>query len=58
MTAFCARLLRNKSGATSIEYAMIAVLVAVAIISGATSVGNAVKNSLTNTSNKVVAAGS
>lgn len=38
---FC-RLLRDESGATAIEYGMIAALVSVALIVGASSLGNAI----------------
>jgi len=39
MTTF-ARLLKDESGATAIEYGLIASLIAVAIIAGASSLGN------------------
>lgn len=58
MSGFLARFWKDRSGATAIEYGMIAVLVAVAIISGATGIGNSVKNVLNSTANKVTAAGS
>lgn len=39
MKKLALRFIRNKSGATAIEYGLIAVLVAVAIIGGATALG-------------------
>ena len=49
MTYFLARFLRDESGATAIEYGLIAALIAVAIITAATSVGT----SLSGTFNTV-----
>jgi pilus assembly protein Flp/PilA len=49
MTQFLARLARDDSGATAIEYGLIAALIAVAIITAATSVGT----SLSGTFNTV-----
>ena len=40
------------------EYALIAVLISVVLISGATALGTAVNNLLNNEANKVTAAGS
>lgn len=40
MSKFVTRFLKNKSGATAIEYGLIAALVAVAIITGLTTLGN------------------
>ncbi len=39
---------RSRSGATAIEYVMIAMLVGLAIISGATLVGKSVSNDFTS----------
>jgi pilus assembly protein Flp/PilA len=39
MTNLIARFVRDESGATAIEYGLIAVLIAVAIIGGATALG-------------------
>jgi pilus assembly protein Flp/PilA len=58
MAGFLARFLKNRSGATAIEYGLIAVLIAVAIISGATAIGSSVNNMLSVDANKVTAAGS
>jgi len=45
-----ARFLKNESGATAIEYGLIAALISVAIIGGATAVGTDVGNTFTNVS--------
>lgn len=58
MAGLFARFWKDRSGATAIEYGLIAVLVAVAIISGATALGTSVKNMLNSEANKVTAAGS
>ena len=39
MTKFVSRFLKDESGATAIEYGLIAALIAVVIITGLTSVG-------------------
>ena len=44
---FCA----NESGATAIEYALIAVGIAVVIVAAVTSIGTAVKGAFTSASN-------
>jgi pilus assembly protein Flp/PilA len=41
MSKLLSRFRRNESGATAIEYGLIAALIAVALIAGATSLGNA-----------------
>ena len=43
---------RDESGATAIEYGLIAALIAVVIISGATAVGTNVKSNFQNIANK------
>ena len=48
-----ARFLKNESGATAIEYGLIAALISVAIIGGATAVGGGVNNTFTNVSSKL-----
>jgi pilus assembly protein Flp/PilA len=45
--------LRNESGATAIEYGLIAALISVAIIGGATAVGGGVNNTFTNIKSKL-----
>ena len=42
------RFLKNESGATAIEYGLIAALISVAIIGGATAVGGSVNDTFTN----------
>ena len=44
------KFLKSESGATAIEYALIASLVSVAIVGGATSLGTGVNTSLNNAS--------
>ena len=46
-------LFSNESGATAIEYGLMAVLIAVAIISAVTLVGNNLKSVFTKVSNTV-----
>jgi len=48
-----ARFLKNESGATAIEYGLIAALISVAIIGGATALGEGVNNTFTNISGKL-----
>ena len=48
-----ARFLKNESGATAIEYGLIAALISVAIIGGASAVGTGVNNSFTTISGKL-----
>jgi pilus assembly protein Flp/PilA len=48
-----AALLKNKSGATAIEYALIAGLIGVVIIAGAGSLGTAVNTRLTGIGTQV-----
>ena len=45
------RLLRDESGAAAVEYGLIAALIAVAIISGATTVGNNLATTFNNIAN-------
>jgi pilus assembly protein Flp/PilA len=44
LTAFCA----SKSGATAMEYGLIAALIAVAVIGGVTALGSSVNTTLFN----------
>lgn len=53
MTNLFSRFLKDESGATAIEYGLIAGLIAVAIITGATSLGGSLNNMFTNLSGKV-----
>jgi pilus assembly protein Flp/PilA len=48
MFGWARTLLRNESGATAIEYGLIAALIAVAIIAGATATGNSLQAVFTN----------
>lgn len=47
------RLMRDESGATAIEYGLIASLIAIAIITGATKLGSNLSNTFTNVSTKL-----
>jgi len=46
-----ARFFKNESGATAIEYGLIAALIAVAIISAVTTLGGETANTFTDVSN-------
>jgi pilus assembly protein Flp/PilA len=48
---------KNESGATAIEYALIAGLIGVVIIAGATTLGNNISDKFTSVGSKVTAAG-
>ena len=59
MTKIFARLIKDESGATAIEYGLIAALISVALITGATALGNSLNTTfaglgtkLTNAVNK------
>ena len=47
------RFLRDESGATAIEYGLIASLIAVAIIAGATALGGKLNSTFQNLSSKM-----
>jgi pilus assembly protein Flp/PilA len=47
MTKLLTRLMKDESGATAIEYGLIAALIGVAIITGAKSVGTALNTKFT-----------
>ncbi|MCU0830073.1 MAG: Flp family type IVb pilin [Rhizobiaceae bacterium] len=53
MTKLIQDFAKNESGATAIEYGLIAALVAVAIIGGARALGTAMNNRFTNLSTRV-----
>lgn len=53
MTKIFTRLMMDDSGATAIEYGLIASLIAVAIISGATSLGSALNTKFANLATNV-----
>lgn len=48
MTKLLTRLMKDESGATAIEYGLIAALIGVAIITGARSLGGALNNKFSN----------
>ena len=57
MTNFMKRFLKDESGATAIEYGLIAALIAVTIIAAVTSLGGALEQKFALTATKVAAAG-
>jgi pilus assembly protein Flp/PilA len=57
MTGFMTRFFKDQSGATAVEYGLIAVLIAAAIIAGASAIGTAVNNQLSSQASAVNAAG-
>ncbi len=53
MSKFVTRFLKNESGATAIEYGLIAALISVVIIAGLTTLGNNMNTSFTSLAGKV-----
>ena len=53
MTKLFSRFLKDESGATAIEYGLIAALISVAIITGATTLGNTLNTVFSNISTKM-----
>ena len=53
MTKIFARLLKDESGATAIEYGLIAALISVALITGATALGGSLNNIFTGLGEKM-----
>lgn len=53
MLSIFRRLMKNEKGATAIEYALIASLIAVAAITAMTSVGSGITNKLTTVANSL-----
>jgi pilus assembly protein Flp/PilA len=53
MSAIFARFMKDESGATAIEYGLIAALISVALITGATTLGGALNTQFTNLSKKL-----
>lgn len=53
MTKLFARFMKDESGATAIEYGLIAALISVAIITGASTLGNSLSNQFTNIAGKL-----
>ncbi|KJF68895.1 Flp family type IVb pilin [Rhizobium nepotum] len=56
MTKIFTRFLKDESGATAIEYGLIAALISVAIVGGATTVGSQIKLLFGNIATKMTAA--
>lgn len=56
MTKIFARFLKDESGATAIEYGLIAALISVALITGATTLGEKLNTTFTDISGKMNAA--
>jgi len=50
---FVSRFLKDESGATAIEYGLIAALISVVIITGATAIGTSLNSTFGNVSNKL-----
>ncbi len=53
MVAITKRFLRDESGATAIEYALLAALIAVALITSLGEVSNSVKNTFNKVKNEL-----
>jgi pilus assembly protein Flp/PilA len=53
MSAIFSRFVRDDSGATAIEYGLIAGLIAVVVVTAITTVGTKLTNTFTNISNKL-----
>ena len=58
MTKFFARFARDESGATAVEYGLIAALIGVVIIAGATTLGTALNQKFNDIGTTVSSAGS
>lgn len=56
MTKIFAKFLKDESGATAIEYGLIAALISVALITGATTLGNTLNTTFRSISDKMNAA--
>lgn len=57
MSKFVTRFLKDESGATAIEYGLIAALIAAVLISALTAVGTSLKTKFTDISDTVTKAG-
>jgi pilus assembly protein Flp/PilA len=57
MTKFLSRFANNESGATAVEYGLIAALIGVVIIGGATALGQALSTKFTTIGTTVANAG-
>lgn len=58
MSKLFARFAKDESGATAIEYGLIAALIALAITAGATTLGGSLNNKFKSVATKLDAAGS
>ncbi len=58
MTKIFARFLKDESGATAIEYGLIAALISVAIIAGASTLGDELSNTFNTLSGEMTNANS
>jgi pilus assembly protein Flp/PilA len=56
MSKIFARFLKDESGATAIEYGLIAALISVALIAGATTLGGALNDTFRNVATKMTTA--
>ncbi len=57
MTNIFARFLKDESGATAIEYGLIAALISVAIIGGASTIGSKLKSTFENVGTQLTNSG-
>lgn len=53
MTSMMKRFVKDESGATAIEYGLIAALISVALITGATALGKAINGKFSTIANRV-----
>lgn len=53
MKTIFTRLMKDESGATAIEYGLIAALISVALIAGATTLGNTLNNQFSGIAQKM-----
>ena len=56
MTKLVSRFLKDESGATAIEYGLIAALISVALITGASTLGGTLNNTFRSIATKMTAA--
>lgn len=56
MSKIFARFIKDESGATAIEYGLIAALISVALIAGATTLGNSLSTTFNGISTKMTTA--
>lgn len=57
MSKFVTRFLKDESGATAIEYGLIAALIAVVLVASLTALGDALKGNFTDIATKINDAG-